>query len=247
MANASRRERLRAAQVAQHKRRRIRVIAAAGVAVGAVVVIMAMLWSSFGGSSPKAADRPPNATAASDGIVVNPGVAAAGAPVVGLYLDYQCSHCIEFEEKFGFTMNEMSNKGEIQLINHTKVFLDKGDNNGLSHKAAMAAACADVAGVYKDYHQRIVASARSGPYTDELLRNELPTASGLTGDKLKAFQACYDNKTMLGWVNGVEEASAKAGVTSTPTLMVNGKPLDLNTLTGDDADIRKEIMAAAKG
>lgn len=246
MANGSRRERLRMAQEAEKKRRRVRIFAAAGVAVGAVVVIVAMLWSSLG-SAPKAQDRPPNATAASDGIVVNPGVAAAGAPVVGLYVDYQCSHCVEFEERFGLTLNEMSNKGEIQLVNHTKVFLDKGDNAGLSHKAAMAAACADVAGVYKDYHQRIFASARSGPYTDDLLRNELPQASGLTGDKLTAFQTCYDNKVMLGWVNGVEEASAKAGVNGTPTVMVNGKPLDLNTLTATDADIRKAIQNAAKG
>jgi len=246
MANASRRERLRAAQQAEQKRRRVRVIAAVGVAVGAVVVILAMVWSSVA-SQPRAVDRPPNATAASDGIVVNPGKAAAGAPVVGLYLDYQCAHCIDFEQNFGFTLNEMANKGEMQLVNHTKVFLDKGDDNGLSHKAAMAAACADVAGVYKDFHQRIIASAPAGPYTDDLLRNQLPQASGLTGDKLTAFQACYDTRTMLGWVTGVEEASAKAGINNTPTLIVNGKQVDLKTLTGDNADIRTLIQEAAKG
>ncbi len=246
MANTSRRERLRAAQEAEQKRRRVRVIAAIGVAVGAVVVIVAMLWSAFG-SAPKVADRPPNATAAADGIVVNPGVALAGAPVVDLYLDYQCSHCIEFEQKFGFTLNEMANSGEIQLVNHTKVFLDRGDDKGLSHKAAMAAACADIAGVYKDFHQRIVASATSGPYTDNLLRSELPQASGLTADKLTTFQACYDNRTMLGWVNGVEEAAAKAGVASTPNLKVNGKPVDLNLLVAENADIRTVVLNAAKG
>ena len=255
MANASRRERLRAAQEAEQKRRRTRVIAAVGVAVGALVVIVAMVWSSFGmptaapsngATSGAGAVRPPNATAANDGIVVNPGKAKPGVPEVGLYFDYQCPHCVTFEEKYGLTLNNLANQGDISLVNHTKVFLDKGDSNGLSHKAAIAAACSDVAGVYKDYHQSIMSSAYDGPYTDELFRVTIPQEVGIYGDALGDFRTCYDNKSMAGFVQGVEEASVKAGVTGTPTFVINGKTQDLTKLPEDVNKLKAFIDAAAK-
>lgn len=246
MVNASRRERLRAAQLAEQKRRRVRLLAAVGVGVGALVAIAVMIWSSFG-NAPQVSDRPPNATASNDGIVVNPGKAKPNAPVVGLYFDYQCPHCVTFEEKYGLTLNNLANAGDIQLVNHTKVFLDKGDSNGLSHRAAIAAACSDAAGVYKDYHQGIFTSAYSGQYTDELFRVTLPNQVGVTGDKLTQFQACYDTKKLAGFVQGVEDAASKAGVNSTPTLTVNGKIQDLTKLPEDVGQLQSFIEAAAKG
>jgi protein-disulfide isomerase len=230
MANTSRRERLRAAQEADRRRRRVRTFAA--------VVMLVMAF----GSAPQAATRPPNGTAASDGIVVYPGKATQGSPVVGLYLDYQCSHCVQFEDKFGLTLDDLAGKGEIQLINHTKVFLDRGNNEGLSHKAAIAAACSDSAGVYNAFHQGIFAAALNGPYTDELLRVQLPQTTGITGAALTAYQSCYDTRAMLGWVNGVEEASAKAGVNETPTMKINGKTIDLTTLPSDVNQLRQFIL-----
>lgn len=245
MANASRRERLRAAQQAQAKRRRVRIIAAIGVGVGALVAIAVLIWSTIGNAPAPVAARPPNATAANDGIVVNPGVAKPNAPVVGLYLDYQCSHCVTFEEKYGLTINALANAGDISLINHTKVFLDKGDANGLSHRGAIAAACADVAGVYKNFHQSIFAAAYQGEYTDELFRVTLAQTAGLSGEPLTQFQSCYDNRTMAGFVQGVEEAASKAGVLSTPTLVINGKTQDLTTLPDDVSKLQAFIEAAA--
>ncbi|MFT4294332.1 MAG: thioredoxin domain-containing protein [Micropruina sp.] len=248
MANATRRERLRAAQQAQQRRRRTRMMAAVGVGVGAVLAIGVMIWLAIGGSGngQPAANRPPNATAAGDGIVSNPGKAAAGAPVVNVYSDYLCSHCVQFEDTFGFALSDLASRGEIQLIANTKVFLDRGNNEGLSHKAAMAASCADVAGVYDAYRQGIFAAAASGPYTDDLFRVQLPQRTGIAGDALTRFQSCYDNKTMLSWVNGVEEASSKAGVNSTPAMKINGKDVDLGTLPDDASKLKQFILDAAK-
>ena len=255
MANTSRRERLRAAQEAAQKRRRARIIIAIGVGVGALIAIAVMVWSSLGATGgPGAgattgagATRPPNATAENDGIVANPGLGKAGVPVVGLYFDYQCPHCITFEEKYGLTLNNLAKTGDISLINHTKVFLDKGDANGLSHKAAIAAACADVAGLYKNYHQSIMSAAYDGPYTDELFRVTIPSQVGIYGDTLGDFRTCYDTKAMAGFVQGVEDAAVKAGVTSTPTLVINGKVQDLTKLPDDVTKLKAFIDEAAKG
>ncbi|HOQ53590.1 MAG TPA: thioredoxin domain-containing protein [Micropruina sp.] len=246
MANSSSRERLRAAQQAETKRRRARVIAAIGVGVGALVAIAVMIWASMGGAAPSATTRPPNATASNDGIVVNPGKAKPNAPVVGLYFDYQCSHCVSFEEKYGLTLNALSNNGDVSLVNHTRVFLDRGDATGLSHRAAIAAACADTAGVYKDYHQSIFSSAYQGAYTDDLFRVTIPQQLGLSGDTLTRFQSCYDDRSMAGFVQGVDDAAAKAGVNSTPTLMINGKTQNLTTLPEDVTKLKAFIEAAAK-
>lgn len=246
MANSSRRERLRAAQQAEVKRRRVRVIAAIGVGVGALVAIVAMIWASLGAAVPSATTTPPNATAANDGIVVNPGKAKPDAPVVGLYFDYQCSHCVTFEEKYGLTINDLANSGDISLINHTRVFLDRGDATGLSHRAAIAAACADTAGVYKDYHQSIFSSAYQGAYTDELFRVTIPQELGLSGDALTRFQSCFDDRSMAGFVQGVDDAAGKAGINSTPTLVINGKTQDLATLPDDVTKLEAFIAAAAK-
>ena len=49
-----------------------------------------------------------------------------------------------------------------------------------------------------------------------------------------------------GFVQGVEEASAKAGVTATPTMKVNGKTIDLATLPDDVNQLKQFIADAAK-
>ena len=79
---------------------------------------------------------------------------------------------------------------------------------------ATAAACADVAGVYKNYHQSIMSAAYDGPYTDELFRVTIPSQVGIYGDTLGDFRTCYDTKAMAGFVQGVEDAAVKVGVNS---------------------------------
>lgn len=158
----------------------------------------------------------PNATASNDGIVVNPGKAKPNAPVVGLYFDYQCSHCVSFEEKYGLTLNALSNNGDVSLVNHTRVFLDRGDATGLSHRAAIAAACADTAGVYKDYHQSIFSSAYQGAYTDDLFRVTIPQQLGLSGDTLTRFQSCYDDRSMAGFVRAWTTRRPRPASTALP-------------------------------
>ena len=258
MANTSRRERLRAAQEAAQKRRRARIIIAIGVGVGALIAIAVMVWSSLGATGgPGAgattgagATRPPNATAENDGIVTNPGLGKAGVPVVGLYFDYQCPHCITFEEKYGLTLNNLAKTGDISLINHTKVFLDKGDANGLSHKAAIAAACADNAGAYSAYHNAIFAGQPTNEgtgYTTQQLRVDFAGTAGITGDKLTGFQQCYDSRTTQSFVEGTNEKAAADGVNSTPTIMVNGTKLDNNTIFTQGADAFRQTVLTTKG
>lgn len=188
---------------------------------------------------------PPDATPADDGIVVAPN---PGKPVVDLYFDYQCGPCRQFDLSFGSALDLLSQTHEIQLVNHPLVFIDRGAADGPSHKAALAAACADVVGLYFPYHTAIWEAASQESYTDTLFLDTLPAKAGITGDNLTTFQSCYKNKAMAGFVENVESAGLKAGLTDTPQLEVNGKKLPNSAFVGKTGDdLHKIIADAANG
>ncbi|QLQ16207.1 MAG: thioredoxin domain-containing protein [Micropruina sp.] len=145
--------------------------------------------------------------------------AKPGAPTLQIYLDYQCPWCKTLEDTHGKTIEELAAAGDINLVYSTKTFLDPGLRNDASYRSAVAAACADVAGVYAAYHDEVFANqptTEGEGYSTDQLRTTFAQAAGINGDKLTAFQQCYDARTFGNFVKGVEEASAKAGVNTTP-------------------------------
>lgn len=242
----SRRAQLRAAQQAAAQREKNKRIVI-GVVIAAVVVALvaavALLVVRF--KQAEAANFPPNATAQKDAIAVFPGSAKQGAPMVALYADYQCPACKQFEDRFGKTLEEMARSGEVQLAYHTMTFLDTNLRNDSSTRAANAAACADVAGHYADYHDAVFASQpqnEGSGYTDDQLTKQFTAQAGITGESLDTFNQCYTTKRMSGFVKSVDEAAGKANITQTPTIRVNGKQLDTKNLTSDPNSLRTEIM-----
>ncbi len=251
MPGESQRQRMRDAQLASQRAARLRRIVIVGSAVLTLVLIAVMVVVLVQqnqkpvASAPSELAYPPNATAARDGIVINDNT---GKPDVGLYFDYQCSHCVQFEQSFGGALSLLGETGEIRLVHHTRVFLDKGNAQGLSHRAALAAACADVVGAYLPFHAAIFAAAPQGPYTDKLLLETIPAQLGITGTNLTAFGACNANQNLAPFVQNVDDVAAKAGLTETPLLTVNGKAIPAATFNGKSGeDLKAIIDAAAKG
>jgi len=251
MQGQSQRLRMRDAQLANQRAARLRRLVIVGSAVLALVLIAVMVVvlvqqkQAPAASAPSEMAYPPNATAARDGIIINDN---KGKPDVGLYFDYQCSHCVQFEQSFGGALTLLGQTGEIRLVHHTRVFLDSGNTDGLSHKTALAAACADVVGAYAQYHAAIFEAAPQGPYTDKLLLETIPAQLGMTGTDLTAFRACNANRNLAPFVQNVEDAAMKAGLTETPLLTVNGKAIPATTFSGKTGDDLKAIIdAAAKG
>ncbi len=250
----SRREALRRKQHAQARAKRTQRIVIVGAIVLAVVVLgvfgtVFVSQLNKGGSTGSAA-TPVNATADRNGIVVNPGKAAAGAPKVEIFLDYQCPICKQFESMFGSTLDDMAGKGEIQLIYRTMTFLDNNLRNDSSLKAGVAAACADNAGKYSAYHNAIFAGqpATEGQgYTTQQLRVDFPATAGITGDALSGFQGCYDSRSTQGFVQGANEAAAADKVSATPTIRVNGTTLDNNTVFKQTPDAFRTQILSTKG
>lgn len=251
----SRREALRRQQQAQARAKRTQRIVITGAIVLAVVVLGVFGTIFFsqlnkGDSGNASASVPVNATADRSGIVVNPGKAAQGAPKVEIFLDYQCPVCKQFESAFGSTLDDMAGKGEIELIYRTMTFLDNNLRNDSSLRAGVAAACADNAGKYSAYHNAIFAGQpeqEGQGYSTQQLRVDFASAAGITGDALSGFQSCYDTRATSSFVQGTNEGASKAGVNSTPTIMINGEKQNNNTLFQMTADAFRQQILSAKG
>lgn len=238
----SNREQLRRNQAAQAKQKRLNRIIGVGSAILVVVLVgvfIAVLIQNQSHTATTSSATPPNATAAKDAIVVNPGKAAAGAPVVELFFDYQCPVCKQFEGAYGASLTSLADSGDIELRYRNMTFLDNNLNNDASLRAGIGAACSDFSGKYPAYHEQIYANqpANEGDgYSDEVLRVTIPGAVGITGDALTSFQSCYDSQTTKAFVNGTNEAASKSGVNATPSVRVNGKDLSLQTIAGVQPD-----------
>jgi protein-disulfide isomerase len=177
------------------------------------------------------------------GILVDPA-AKAGVPTVEVYADFQCPICGQFEKAFGPTLTKLAKTGEIKYVVHMMTFLDTNLGNDSSKRATNAAACAADAGKFGEYHSAVFAAqpAKEGDgYTDAQL-TEFATTAGITGPALATWQQCTSSGQHNQYVADVADTSGRAGITSTPTVKLNGKDIT-KTLTTPDALIA-QIKAA---
>lgn len=266
MANSSglsRRAALRQQQELEDRRKRtnrvigigLGIVALAVVAILAVVVLQTLAKSgnsTAGPSTGQTADQqtPPNATESFGINITSKGTpAAADAPHLVIYEDFQCPACEQLEKAVGPTIKQMSEAGEVKVAYHIKNFLDANLGNDSSTRAGNAAACAADVGAFQAYHDQVYAHppAKEGDgYTDAQLE-QFATGAGISGANLVTWKKCVADKKYDSYIKGVDEATAKAGVNSTPTLQVNGKTFDLSAQKVTSAqDFRTKVLAAGK-
>lgn len=189
---------------------------------------------------------PQGAAGMGAGIVANSGAKlVSGAPTLDVYEDFQCPYCGAFEKAMGSTVRQMGASGQVRLVYHILTFLDANLGNDSSTRAANAATCAADQKVFAAYHAAVFAGQpeREGAgYTDAQLRSFAQQA-GLSGDRLAAWQSCYDARRHNQYVVSVQEQSGRDGVTGTPTLKLDGTTLDVSTLT--PASLAEAVKAHA--
>ncbi len=242
------RERLRQAQESAARQQRLTRIIGVGAAVLVVVLIAVFTGVVVQNQSHQAVDSsaaitPPDATSDGAAIVLSPGVAKQGAPVVELFFDYQCPICKQFETYFGDALTALAASGDIELHYRTMNFLDTNLNNDASLRAGIAATCADVVGAYSAFHNEIYAeqpATEGDGYSDTVLRDTIPAKVGITGKDLTTFQACYDNQSTKAFVTtmgdlGVQDLQKVTSQVATPTILVNGKDLPLSSFNNVSA------------
>jgi protein-disulfide isomerase len=145
------------------------------------------------------------------------------APVtVQEYADFQCPSCKQFHDRMQPTINELVADGKIRFAYSYFPFI--GDE---SVRAAAAAVCAGDQGRFFPYADVLYtnqAPENSGFLTNEQLV-EFGRDAGITGGKLDAFEECVTSNRYEGFVRQKAEEASKRGISSTPTVLVNGQQL----------------------
>jgi protein-disulfide isomerase len=208
------------------------------VLIGAVIATVLIIFGGiawlrtdpFGGLEAKG---PKGSNAEGGGVVMYPGKAKKGVPVVDVYEDFQCPGCGELEKMNGKSMSDLAAKGDIKLVVHMMSFLDENLGNNSSSRAANAAFCAADAGTFPAYHAAVFASqpAEEGKgFSDAILKKAAGTA-GITGAQRTKFNTCTSKGTYNSYVDDTQKASEKAGVNSTPTVKIDGEALPEDQVT----------------
>lgn len=254
-ANATSPMPIRAAAVtAEASRRRHRSWVAGGLSVAVLGAATALIVTTFGVPGPVEQPSP----------TVSPSVMGsptpAPPPTVEVFLDYLSKASADFVTGYGPTLQSMADEGTILLDYRMLTFIDKDFGSDDSTRAAMGASCAQDLGVFDDYSQQVFANQAKpiqlAPdryivnlgFSDELLRQEIPEAIGLSGDRLTDFQKCYDTRKYAGEVAAQNESAQAEGVVAVPTVRVQGKDLNLAQYTGpgNNKDLKEAILSFAK-
>ncbi|MCF6744710.1 disulfide bond formation protein DsbA [Blastococcus sp. KM273128] len=224
---AARRAEEAARAVAARRRRSVTtglaVAALLAVAIALVVVVQSSRTSSAGAAVPANTVQGGTAIAVGD----------AGAPVtLDVYEDFQCPACAEFETRSGTTLAELAADGSAQVVHHPMAFLDRASSDRFSTRALNAAGVVvDAAGpeAYARFagllYARQPAEGGAGLSDDELIA--LAAEVGASGPAVERGirELVYED-----WTRTATDRASRDGVNQTPTVLLDGLPLDFRQL-----------------
>ncbi len=148
------------------------------------------------------------------------------APVViEEFGDFQCPFCKRFHDQtLPRIVSDYVESGRVYFIYRNFPVVDRSDAAQESHAAAAAAVCAGRQNRFWDYHDVLFANQTGeniGDFSDPRLR-EMAKELGLD---MGAFDACYLSTDALAAVTADLEMALQNGLNSTPSFLINGKPL----------------------
>ena len=154
------------------------------------------------------------------------------------YGDFQCPICGQWERTVYPTVRRLVDQGRIRFEYHPIAFIGPE-----SVAAANAAEAAGDEGRFWAYHDLLFADQapeNSGALTTDRLL-ELGRQIGLTSPQFqqKVRDGTYDN-----WIRQVTDQSSRRGVVQTPTVLVNGREVDV-ALTAQG--LQAAVNAATSG
>jgi protein-disulfide isomerase len=146
-----------------------------------------------------------------------------------VFEDPQCPYCREFEDVSGDLLRREVAAGAVAVEYRMRSFL-----GAESVRAANALAAAAEAGRFDELRREVFAHQppeRSGGFTTEDLL-ALGRRAGLTGGD---FVAAVSQERYEGWVRETEEVFASQDPDGTPAAVLDGQPVDGETLYDPDA------------
>ncbi|WP_369136970.1 DsbA family protein [Modestobacter versicolor] len=234
-----------AARAAAERRRRTVVGGVTAALVLVLVLVVVVVVQTRRTSTALDAAAPAGTVAGGTAFAVG----EADAPVtLTVYTDYQCPVCQRFEETNGDTLDQLVADGQVLLEQRPIAILDRFSTTDYSTRALNAAAVvADQAGTgaFDQFSDLLFADqpaeGGAGLSDDQLVG--YAAQAGATGEAVE--QGIRDLR-FEDWTAQVTEAASRAGVTGTPTVLVDGEPLDNGSQLTPEG-ITAAVEAAARG
>jgi protein-disulfide isomerase len=227
----------------ERKERRRRSFVVSGVVVAVLVLLLAIGYAvqSRRDTSTASATAPAGAVS---GLAVPAG--KASAPVkVAVYEDFMCPFCGQFEAAGRSAFSKDIAAGKVQFQYHVLTFLDDRTSTEYSSRAANALAVVlDTSGpkVAKRFHDLLFENQPaegSAGLTDARLVDYAVQA----GATRSAVSAGISDRTFEQWVANVGDRASKDGVSSTPTVRIDGRTVGFTTTDELVAEVQKAVDA----
>ena len=225
------------AEAARRERRRHALVRGGVIAVVLALVVGVGIAIQANRTTTATADKATPANLVDGGI---PAGQASAKVRVDVYEDFQCPICKQFEATSGATLAKYVADGTARVVYHPIAILDRASSTRYSTRAAAAAGCvADTApSAFVPWHAAVYAEQppEGGAGISDARLAELAKAHGAS-----AAASCITGSAFESWATRVTDAASQAGVTGTPTVLVNGQVLQDWTPAGLSA-----AVAAAK-
>ncbi|MEW2442241.1 thioredoxin domain-containing protein [Micromonospora marina] len=222
-------------QIAREKRRK-RTLWTSIAAVLVLVIAGGIGWAVYSSQKSDEFTAPPGANDAGTGIVLG-----TGPVTIDLYEDYLCPACKQFQQVNGDTLDQLVDEGKAKLVFHPVAFLNRFSTTEYSTRASAASGCAAEGGKFREFTEQLFdrqpPEGGAGLSNDELV--DIGAGVGLNRDE---FASCVSDGTYRPWTEHVTDEASKAGVTSTPTIKVDGSELQDRSPEG----IKSAVEAAGK-
>lgn len=223
------------------------------VFVGVVVAVVLLLVGGIGyavQSSRDATGRtatPPAGASDSYALVLGD----PDAPVtVTVFEDFMCPYCGQFEAASRDTINRLVDSGDVKVEYRVLSFLDRASNGTDYSTRAMNAlgAVMDTAGtdVAVEFHNRLY-EHQPEEGTDGLSDDELIDLAVKSGADESAVRGPIEDRAFEQWVVNATDAANKEGVSSTPTVQVNGKTLEYTAIDELVSGLEQAVADAKNG
>jgi protein-disulfide isomerase len=201
-----------------------------GLVAGVLVLVIGgyLLNSNLGSDQPT---TPPAGASGDYGLVLGD----AGAPKeIVVYEDFLCPFCGQLEKTVRDRLDAAVEAGDVSVEYRPLPFLE-GVSDYSPESANAFAVVLDAAGpdVAKKFHDLLFDNQPSekGPFPSKDDLVDLAVEAGATEADVRPG---IEDMAFEGWVAAAGEAASKAGVNSTPTVLVDGKKVEGADLTIDD-------------
>ncbi|WP_329038009.1 DsbA family protein [Streptomyces sp. NBC_00178] len=169
----------------------------------------------------------PANTTGPGGIIVRYGDTDA-AHVLSVYADLRCPFCKRMELGLGAVMERAADEGAFAIDHHFGTFLDDsaGGSGSLEALAALGAAVDEGQKPFMQYLRALYADQPSEDVDAFADRDFLLRLSGeVEALHTDAFRQKVMERTYLPWAAQVSAAFEASGVSSTPTVLIDGAPV----------------------